>query len=76
VIDPLRAIAAELSDRSLRVRRGGATGLIFAAVAGGSDSERVAELIDRVLDAETDTTMLTRALRARGVLENQAPPPL
>ena len=71
VIDPLTAIAEELSDRSLRVRRGGASGLLFAAVAveADQDAPRVAALVDRVLETETDATIVTRALRAREVLE-------
>src|SRR5262249_54498982 len=66
---PLSAIAAELRDRSLRVRRGGATGLLFAAVAADPDIDRTNDLIDLVLRTETDETIVTRARRARSVLE-------
>ena len=73
LVDPLQAITEQLADRSLRVRRGAASGLLFAAVdvvAGASDRRPLVEaLIDRVLESETDETIVTRARRARSVLE-------
>jgi len=68
----LSAISAQLRDRSLRVRRGGATGLLFAAVAANPDVDRTHELIELVLRTETDETIVTRARRARSVLEHRA----
>jgi hypothetical protein len=51
---------------------GGATGLLFAAVAANPDVDRTNELIERVLRTETDETIVSRARRARNVLEHRA----
>jgi hypothetical protein len=71
---PLDAIAAELRDRSLRVRRGGASGLMFAAFADDPDVDRINPLIKHVLETESDETMVRRARRARQALESHRAP--
>lgn len=80
-VDPLDDLSDQLGDRSLRVRRGAATGLIFAALNPASDAGRLDGLIGRVLANETDATMSCRAARARRLLathisliETLAPP--
>lgn len=70
-LDPLSATAEELRDRSLRVRRGGATGLLFAAVTPGTHVDRLRALIATVLATETDRTIVSRAVRALAVLDGR-----
>ena len=70
-VGPLDAVAAELRDRSLRVRRGGATGLMVAAFGDDPDVDRINPLIRHVLEGESDETMVRRARRARQALESQ-----
>ena len=69
--DPLTVVTEELQDRSLRVRRAGATGLLFSAVAPDADVARLRELVDRVLSTETDDTIVARAKRTFAVIEQR-----
>jgi hypothetical protein len=71
-VDKLVLIAEQLADRSLRIRRSGATGLLFAALDPDIDTLRLRSMVDRVLASELDTTITTRARRAAAVLDNRA----
>jgi HEAT repeat protein len=61
--DKVAMVLDELADRSLRVRRGGASGLLFAAVLGDADDPRIRRaLADAAVDP--DAIIAGRAARA------------